>query len=749
MQHCDGIGCMYQFQVLNLAGIRFHAGALEERRALQEFSDVRKTQTQQIQKVSIRVTSAQHEEEKKAISNNGEEDEANELSEAEVGGRVLVADEQLALHTSSDRRDTGKVPTDGKLDEELVRKVRQDTLEAKREQEDPWAKCAKEVWELEKSLVEKWKDDINYLLLFQRDYGSLLFSRLQISGLFSTVLTGFIVPFYVTLAATQALISMSGHLSVVAADAGHATIANWLISISADSQSFSGPSSTTIVVATLWFTALILSLGAASIAITVSQWLHHHINGASKASRQSVRVWYFRRRGVARWKVELAIAVLPVLLQIALILFLVGLVILLWTLNSVVAKTVTALVVTLLLPTIFTVVIPALSPDCPYKSAPAWWFFKAWRCVLWCLEKLLISLYDGYHEPVIEILVRLVWNVCCRAETWRIYRDLPPLSDWRELDNFCMQTLKDDSKTKLQMLVEADSRVMDETFLSTVVRPCLQEADIKEALPAFYKILHHRAHDHDQDKEHSPRWWHSEQDHQAVSMLGHMSLDMLDKVASSNIGSEDRKEIGHILKLVDSLLDAMPRTMPAVHSRLMDMWAATNLSNKEHVHIALPLVWYYSQFNADHIDTNTVHKMIPLLPIAGRELSMTQFLRYASIAFAHAADLPPSDFAQIREVIQGALSAVAGYFSSSDMELLAQEISKARAWTYVDDVFRACVRLAEYDASLFTKDIVDALAGCAARCPLIDPCPPTTNGAQDTQPSTGIPDPDIGNGGEA
>lgn len=150
---------------------------------------------------------------------------------------------------------------------------------------------------------------------------------------------------------------------------------------------------------------------------------------------------------------------------------------------------------------------------------------------------------------------------------------------------------------------------------------------------------------------------------------------------------------------------------------------------------------------------------------------MTQFLRYASIAFAHAADLPPSDFAQIREVIQGALSAVAGYFSSSDMELLAQEISKARAWTYVDDVFRACVRLAEYDASLFTKDIVDALAGCAARCPLIDPwygvichsmgkiqdyfdalhknCPPTTNGAQDTQPSTGIPDPDIGNGGEA
>lgn len=45
-------------------------------------------------------------------------------------------------------------------------KVLLDALEAKHKPEDPWAKCAKEVWEFEESLVDKWKEDINNLLLF-------------------------------------------------------------------------------------------------------------------------------------------------------------------------------------------------------------------------------------------------------------------------------------------------------------------------------------------------------------------------------------------------------------------------------------------------------------------------------------------------------------------------------------------------------------------------------------------------------
>ncbi|EED83552.1 predicted protein [Postia placenta Mad-698-R] len=640
-----------------------------------------------------------------ANSDNGERGETNKASQAKVEGSAPVAEEQHPAHAPSERDNPGKVSEKEKLDEELVRRVLQDALEAKRKPEDPWAKCAKEVWEFEESLVERWKEDINNLLLF--------------SGLFSTVLTGFIVPFYVTLAATQTLISMSGHLSVVAADAGHTTIANWLIMLSADSQSSSGPSSAIVAVAVLWFAALILSLGAASVAISISQWLHHHVNGASKTSRQSVRVWFFRRRGLTRWGVEQAVAVLPLLLQFALVLFLLGLDILLWTISTAVAGVATTLITLLLVPTIVTSVIPSFSPDCPYKSAQAWWFFRFWR---WAMRKLENSRYNpfrrqSFFERGCEYMIRRIWNRCCQPEKWRITRDLPALSNWRELDNFCMQTLEDDSETKLQMLVEADSRVMDETFLSTVVRPCLQQANVEEALPAFYKIVDHRAHDHDQDEEHKPMWWRSEQDYQAVSMLGNMSLDMFDKVACSDMASGDRKkQIGHICELVESLLPAIPRTMPAAYSRLMDMWAVGNFSDEECVHIALPLVGYYPKLNDVDADTNTFRKVLTLFPTARRELSTKPFLRYSYFALDRAADLPPSDFAQVREEIQGALAAVAGYFSPSNMESVAQEISLARAWFDIHRVFEACARLAENYASLFTQDVVDTLAGCAARC---------------------------------
>ncbi|EED81910.1 predicted protein [Postia placenta Mad-698-R] len=78
------------------------------------------------------------------------------------------------------------------------------------------------------------------------------------------------------------------------------------------------PTTTTISTGVLWFIALIFSLSAASISIAVGQWLHHHTDRASSLSRQSVRIWYLRRRGAQRWHVQAIIDILPILLQISL-----------------------------------------------------------------------------------------------------------------------------------------------------------------------------------------------------------------------------------------------------------------------------------------------------------------------------------------------------------------------------------------------------------------------------------------------
>lgn len=215
-------------------------------------------------------------------------------------------------------------------------------------------------------------------------------------------------------------------------------------------------------------------------------------------------------------------------------------------------------------------------------------------------------------------------------------------------------------------------------------------------------------------------------------MLGHMSLDMLDKVAYSDMDgdSTDReKQIMHILKLVDSLLRAMPGTMAAVYSRLVDVWVAPNLSDEQRECIALLVSKYSKNTNSAYpihpklvaqptqSTMAAVRRMLTRLQIARRELSTRQFLSYIYFAFNCADDLPPSDFAQARETIQGMLAALAKYFTPSGTESASQEISQAKEWTNVAGILRQCAQLANVDASLFTKDVVNAFARCAAQCP--------------------------------
>lgn len=314
-----------------------------------------------------------------------------------------------------------------------------------------------------------------------------------------------------------------------------------------------------------------------------------------------------------------------------------------------------------------------------------------------------------------------IWNQCCRTEKWRTRRDLPALGDWRELDNFCMQTLEDVDGTKLKMLVEANSRVMDETFLSTVVQPCLLQADVSEALLAFYEIVNHRAHDHDQDEEHSPRWYYRERDYQVVDMLGHMSIALFEKVASNEIRMDDetrKKEQKHILKLVNRLLSGMPRTTSGVYSWLVDMWARTSIPDEIRIDVALSLGRHHWWFHSVGIDTSTLQKIVTFLSNPRKELgSGIRSFQCSNAVLCLSADFPLSDSGPLCEDIQGALSIVAKYISSSDMKFVAQEITAAHEWPYVYRMVKACASIVKRDASLFTKHTIDALARCAEQWP--------------------------------
>ena len=127
----------------------------------------------------------------------------------------------------------------------------------------------------------------------------------------------------------------------------------------------------------LWFPSLICTLSASSIAVTVKQWLYQYKQGLSGTSREISRLRQYRYENLLSWRVPEIIAVLPILLQIALALFMGGLLILLWSLHPLVALVGTALVGALFVFHFATTLLPTFRPDCSYQSPQALGIFLA------------------------------------------------------------------------------------------------------------------------------------------------------------------------------------------------------------------------------------------------------------------------------------------------------------------------------------------------------------------------------------
>ncbi|KAI0747374.1 hypothetical protein C8Q74DRAFT_1182052, partial [Fomes fomentarius] len=120
----------------------------------------------------------------------------------------------------------------------------------------------------------------------------------------------------------------------------------------------------------LWFSSLIFSLSAASVGIMVKQWLNEYSTGLIGDSRH-FRLRQHRLQNLEKWHVaEIIVAILPILLQIALVLFFGGLLVLLWGLNSDIAAVASALIGLLFAFTIGTLLIPVFRADCCYLSPP-------------------------------------------------------------------------------------------------------------------------------------------------------------------------------------------------------------------------------------------------------------------------------------------------------------------------------------------------------------------------------------------
>ncbi|KAL0578068.1 hypothetical protein V5O48_003930 [Marasmius crinis-equi] len=233
---------------------------------------------------------------------------------------------------------------------------------------DVFERCYGAASDFDKKFVEKCERDIDALLVF--------------AGLFSAVVTTFVVDTYHDLSpdSQDQIVNLLEKL-VANSQQSPAT---------PDLETFT-PEQTSIRVNIFFFLSLITSLSGALLAILCKQWLQEYIRDYPPhvGDKQRLATRQSRYLGLHEWRVPGLVAFIPLFLEVATVLFFVGLVDLLWSIHHTVAIIMMVpiiisllfVVVTALLPPIFLLAvwltvkgreIASRMGQCPYKTPLGW-----------------------------------------------------------------------------------------------------------------------------------------------------------------------------------------------------------------------------------------------------------------------------------------------------------------------------------------------------------------------------------------
>ncbi|GJE90165.1 hypothetical protein PsYK624_062910 [Phanerochaete sordida] len=209
---------------------------------------------------------------------------------------------------------------------------------------------------------------------------------LVVDGLFSAVVTGFIVYALLLLQedtgkqTVQLLSQIADQLTTTSLLYSPPFINSTVRESSTSSDKFT-PAHSARSVNILWFTSLTLSLASAVFGILAKQWIREYLqwSSATAGARRNILLRQIRLEQWHEWHAPFVLALIPALLEIAVILFVCGMLVLLWRLDHYVFIPV-LLVVTLFLFTMaFFTLAPAVFKRCAYKSPTAMAFFLVLR----------------------------------------------------------------------------------------------------------------------------------------------------------------------------------------------------------------------------------------------------------------------------------------------------------------------------------------------------------------------------------
>ncbi|PSR74846.1 hypothetical protein PHLCEN_2v9560 [Hermanssonia centrifuga] len=227
------------------------------------------------------------------------------------------------------------------------------------EEPDGWKVLLEAMEQADQKTLDRWKAEMDSLLIF--------------AGLLSAVVTAFTVESYQWLtddpASTSVILLAQISEKMNSFSVGHSFINTTLSNPpSPNISGFSVPSDA-VMINILWILSLTFSLIAAFFSLAVQQWLRHIPLPEDMTIRQSIRLRQFRQSGLAHWRVPMIVSFLPILVQVAVILFLIGLLYLLRPLNREIGLAFTMVAGSLLASFTITAFLPFYYRDCPYKSS--------------------------------------------------------------------------------------------------------------------------------------------------------------------------------------------------------------------------------------------------------------------------------------------------------------------------------------------------------------------------------------------
>ncbi|TFK44181.1 hypothetical protein BDQ12DRAFT_5453 [Crucibulum laeve] len=232
---------------------------------------------------------------------------------------------------------------------------------------DPWETCHQAVQKYDDDICTGWKDEVQNLLIF--------------AGLFSAVVTAFTVESYKML--QDPIDTSTRLLAEIAMSLGK--LNNTTTTIPPTGQ-FMIPA-VAIRINILWFTSLTLSLATVLFGILCLQWIREYQHYEAMSHRDALEVRQMRYDGLLWWQVPNILRGLPILLQVALVLFFLGIVDLLHSLDGTVTIIIAFLIGVVLLFLLATTIIPAIHilstnseseshRECAYKSPQSWGFYQ-------------------------------------------------------------------------------------------------------------------------------------------------------------------------------------------------------------------------------------------------------------------------------------------------------------------------------------------------------------------------------------